>query len=166
MKRQFTVKPKTIQASSDTRNRISDLQNYIEELEAQLADPELDLDESRKFELQMDLAEAKDNLNYAWQDDEAEYNYALERQEFNPDGSLKGYDDDSVYEVGEPDYTYTFRFCYKDSDGEHCDVEDIVGSTAKEALEYLRRGWSEVIYNVELIGIDGDDFSDSPVKMN
>lgn len=164
MKRQFTVQPKTIQASTDTRDRIADLQNYIHQLQKELADPKLD--DERRIDLQMDLYEAEENLNFAWQDDEAEYNYALEQQEFNPDGSLKGYDDYSGYEVGEEAYTYTFRFCYKDNDGEHCDVEDIVGSTAKEALEYLRRGWSEVIYNVELIGIDGDDFSDSPVKMN
>ena len=164
MKRQFTVKPKTIQASADTRNRIADLQNYIDRLEAELADPELDFDESRKFELQMDLAEAKDNLNYAWQDDEAEYNYALERQEFNPDGSLKGYDDDSEY-VESAAYTYSLRICYRDEEGEHCGVERVVAETPQEAVEYLRRGFPDVIDSVELVGIDDDDFSDDPVKM-
>ena len=40
---------------------------------------------------QEQLMELKDELNFAWQDDEAEWNYAREQQEFNPDGSLKFY---------------------------------------------------------------------------
>jgi len=160
MKRQFTVKPKTIQASTDTRNRISDLQAYIDRLEAELADPELDLDESRKFELQMDLAEAKDNLNYAWQDDEAEYNYALERQEFNPDGSLKGYDDDSEY-VESDAYTYALRIVH---DGVE-DIDYFVADTPQQAAEYAKNAYTGRIDSIELIGIDDDDFSADPVKM-
>lgn len=164
MKRSFTVKPKIVQASSDTRNRISDLQNYIDKIEAELADP--NLDEDRRIDLQMDLAEAKDNLNYAWQDDEAEYNYALEQQEFNPDGSLKGYDDYSGYEVGPEEYTYSLRICYRDEEGNHCGVERVVAETPQEAVEYLRRGFPDVIDKIELVGIDDDNFSDDPVRLN
>lgn len=83
----------TIQASS-TRDRISDLEKRIAELEEGLkyaratgADYDVIID------YQLELDELRDELNFAWQDDEAEYNYALEQQEFNPDGSLKGYDD-------------------------------------------------------------------------
>ncbi len=80
--------------ASSTRDRISGLQDKIEYLETminerrdQYVDPEELIDD------QLELEELKDELRFAWAEDEAEYNYALQQQEFNPDGSLKGYGD-------------------------------------------------------------------------
>lgn len=67
--------------------RIADLQNYIDSALADGTPVEDLVDE------QLELQELEDELRFAWADDEAEYNYALEQQEFNPDGSLRGYDD-------------------------------------------------------------------------
>ena len=77
--------------ASSTRSTISSLQRRIDDLEIRLSEP--DLDEEERIDIGMELADLREQLNFAWQDDEAEYMYALERQEFNPDGSLKGYDD-------------------------------------------------------------------------
>lgn len=81
-----------IEASTDTRERISNLEaridrltQYIDECKAEGCDLDEFVDEMAELE------ELKDQLNFAWQDDEAEYNYAVEQQEFNPDGSLKFY---------------------------------------------------------------------------
>lgn len=77
--------------ASSTRSTISSLQRRIDDLEIRLSEP--DLDEEERIDIGMEIADLREQLNFAWQDDEAEYMYALERQEFNPDGSLKGYDD-------------------------------------------------------------------------
>ena len=81
-----------IHSSTDTRDRISYLEEKIEILEEQLRRNDY-LDPEEMIDDQIELEELKEQLNFAWQDDEAEYNYALQQQEFNPDGSLKGYDD-------------------------------------------------------------------------
>ena len=82
-----------IQATS-TRERISNLEQQIADLENRIAKMKAaEADEDQIIDYQLYLDELKDELNFAWQDDEAEYNYALEQQEFNPDGSLKYYDD-------------------------------------------------------------------------
>ena len=83
---------KPIRSSSNTRDRISYLQEKIEILKEYLARNEYE-DPEERIDDQIELAELEEQLNFAWQDDEAEYNYALQQQEFNPDGSLKGYDD-------------------------------------------------------------------------
>lgn len=85
-------KKKVETASMSTRARIANLEDRIADLRDQLADPYLD--EDTRADIGMNLAELEDELNFAWQDDEAEYNAAWQAQEFNPDGSLKGYDDD------------------------------------------------------------------------
>lgn len=75
-----------------TRERISDLEDQIKKLQQeynQIKKTCKDFEVYIDYELK--LSELKEQLNFAWQDDEAEYNYALEQQEFNPDGSLKGY---------------------------------------------------------------------------
>lgn len=84
-----------IHAATNTRDRISYLEEKIEILEEQLRRNDY-LDPEELIDDQIELEELKEQLNFAWQDDEAEYNYALQQQEFNPDGSLKGYDD--IYE--------------------------------------------------------------------
>lgn len=71
------------------RNKIASIEDRIALLEDRLSDD--DLDEDERIDLQLELNELQDELNFAWQDDEAEYNYARETQEFNPDGSLKWY---------------------------------------------------------------------------
>ena len=78
--------------ATSTRDKISGLQKKIDRLRDRLADP--DVDEDERIDLGLELSEAEEQLNFAWQDDEAEYNYALQQQEFNPDGSLKYYDDE------------------------------------------------------------------------
>ena len=87
-------KSKKVNSSTSTRSkiariqdRIAELQNYIEDCKMRGCDLEDIVDEQQELEY------LEDELNFAWQDDQAEYNYALEQQEFNPDGSLKGYDD-------------------------------------------------------------------------
>lgn len=87
MRRHFVKKP--VLADTSTRDRISDLEERIEVLEGLIEDCH---DENLLVDLHLELAELKEQLNFAWQDDEAEYNYAVEQQEFNPDGSLKYYD--------------------------------------------------------------------------
>lgn len=82
-----------VQASS-TRDRISNLEQSISEMEYKIAKMQAaGVDPDEIIDYQLTLDELKDELNFAWQDDEAEYNYALEQQEFNPDGSLRGYSD-------------------------------------------------------------------------
>ena len=88
----ITHTKKSVTASTSTRDRISYLEEQIAVLEDKIknsdyADPEEMIDDK------LALDELRDELNFAWQDDEAEYNYALQQQEFTPDGSLKGYDD-------------------------------------------------------------------------
>lgn len=88
MRRHFVKKP-VLASTISTRDRISNLEERIEVLEGLIEDCR---DESLLVDLHLELAELKEELNFAWQDDEAEYNYAVEQQEFNPDGSLKYYD--------------------------------------------------------------------------
>ena len=80
---------KRVIRATSTRSRISGLEKKIESIRDRLADP--DLDEDERIDLGIELAEAEEQLNFAWQDDEAEWNYARDQQEFNPDGSLKWY---------------------------------------------------------------------------
>ena len=57
----------------DTRKRIDFWENEIERLERELEEAKItNLSDEVIGDLQMDLFEAKDNLNYAWQDDELE----------------------------------------------------------------------------------------------
>jgi len=84
----FYNKTRTVKASTDTRDKISFLENRISSLKEMLNDPYFEGD---PYDVQQRIEELEEELNFAWQDDEAEYNYALEQQEFNPDGSLKGY---------------------------------------------------------------------------
>lgn len=75
--------------SSSTHDRISYLEQQISNVRDRLSD--FDLSDDEREDLGMELASLEDELNFAWQDDEAEYNYALQQQEFYPDGRLKGY---------------------------------------------------------------------------
>lgn len=81
-----------IHSGKSTRDRITYLENRISELESFLEDSKMsgaDMDDLADTYAEIDRL--KDELNFAWQDDEAEYDYAVEQQEFNPDGSLKYY---------------------------------------------------------------------------
>lgn len=78
--------------ATSTRDRISDLEERIAEVEAKIKRlRQMGADDEEIIDAQLYLEELEDELNFAWQDDEAEYNYAVEQQEFNPDGSLKWY---------------------------------------------------------------------------
>ena len=94
MKRMIvSSKSKKVQAS-DTYDRIRFLQEKIGIVEERIARKKANYcNRDELIDDQLELEELKEQLNFAWQDDEAEYNYAYEQQEFNPDGSLKGYDD-------------------------------------------------------------------------
>ena len=81
---------KRVIKSSSTRDRIADLEDQIDILESHIENREY-ADEDELVDMQIRLGELKEQLNFAWQDDEAEWNYAREQQEFNPDGSLKLY---------------------------------------------------------------------------
>ena len=80
---------RVIRAESDTRGRIKSLENRLKEFKNMLENPDLD-DEDRVY-IGQEISRLEEELNFAWQDDEAEYNYAVQQQEFNPDGSLKFY---------------------------------------------------------------------------
>lgn len=97
--------------ASDTRDRISYLEERIDSLENRIAslkemlrdsslprwnDESDDSIRDRIADYQQEIEELSEQLNFAWQDDEAEYNYAVEQQEFNPDGSLKLYGCDDI----------------------------------------------------------------------
>lgn len=57
----------------ETRKRIDFWENEIERLERELEEAKINnLSDDEIADIQMDLFEAKDNLNYAWQDDELE----------------------------------------------------------------------------------------------
>lgn len=75
-----------------TSQKISQLEDRIAEIKDNIQTAQIDgLDEDYIVDLYQELNELEDELNFAWQDDEAEWNYAREQQEFNPDGSLKLY---------------------------------------------------------------------------
>ena len=161
MKRTFTVKPKqAIKADTETsRQRISRLEDAIASIKWRLQTDYLTDDE--RTDLQMDLAELEEQLNFAWQDDEADYNYALERQEFNPDGSLKYYDEPSDYE-DEDAYTYTVRIWSEvDPGGDTVGpvaneiIDDFVAASPKDAIEYARKAYADYrIDKIEVISVD------------
>lgn len=75
-----------------TSQKISQLEDRIAEIKDNIQTAQIDgLNEDYIVDLYQELNELEDELNFAWQDDEAEWNYAREQQEFNPDGSLKLY---------------------------------------------------------------------------
>lgn len=88
----ITHSKKSITASTSTRDRIGYLEEQIAELEDRINNSDYD-DPEELIDAKLALDELKDELSFAWQDDEAEYMEAYRAQEFNPDGSLKGYDD-------------------------------------------------------------------------
>ena len=86
-----SVHPSTAKSNvlGNTRNRISSIEDRISELEDALADPSIDDD--LRWSLNEDLEILQQDLREAWADDEEEWRYAVDQQEFNPDGSLKYY---------------------------------------------------------------------------
>lgn len=166
--RQFTVKPKqNIKASkkveaASTRDRISYLEDRIADIKTRLSEP--DLAEDEVIDLGMELHELEEQLNFAWQDDEAEWNYAREQQEFNPDGSLVGYGDvygsENVDEHEGADL-YTIKIWHEVDPG-----RDSLGPVAQEeilqywagspdeALELAKRDWQGPIDRIEIVGIN------------
>lgn len=90
-----------VTAASSTWDRISGLEEQIAQLEASIEDAKASgTDIEDLLPEYEELDRLKDELRFAWADDEAEYNYALEQQEFNPDGSLKGYGDGISFSTG------------------------------------------------------------------
>ena len=181
--RKFTVKPKQNVTAASTRSRISALESRIADIKNKLA--MMDLYDDRRIDLQMDLAELEESLNFAWQDDEQEYYYALERQEFNPDGSLKGYDDYDDIEASsfkETSYTpyqeddfddadlYTVKIWHEvepsgdTTSGPVADEEifQMWATSPDEAMEYAKSAWSGPIDRIEVVGINesGSDEDD------
>lgn len=75
-----------------TRERISDLEEKIKKLQQEYNHIKKTCTDFEVYiDYELKLSELKEQLNFAWQDDEKEWLYAVEQQEFNPDGSLKGY---------------------------------------------------------------------------
>lgn len=75
--------------STDTRSYIDELETKIEIIKQRLADPDEPDDE--RIDDYEELQYLEDELRNAWAEDEAEWDYARQSQEFNPDGSLKLY---------------------------------------------------------------------------
>ena len=76
--------------SNSVQDRITELQDKIYYIEQEIANHKYSSDDEL-YDLQEYLAELKDELRFAWKEDEDEWLYALNQQEFNPDGSLKLY---------------------------------------------------------------------------
>ena len=156
MKRSFTVKPKTnVTAASHARDKIGGLENRIADLRARLAEP--DLAEDERIDLGQELAELEEQLNFAWQDDEAEYDYAIQQQEFNPDGSLKGYDD---YEAPDNDL-YEVTIWYEVDPGHDAmgpqaatEVLEYYADSPDEAIEFAKRDWDGPIDRLEITAVN------------
>ena len=66
------------------------LQTKISILEAEIERGDY-TDEDELFDAKEQLEELRQELNFAYQDDEASWQYAKDQQEFNPDGSLRSY---------------------------------------------------------------------------
>ena len=120
-----------------------------------------DIDELIDYELE--LNELRDELNFAWQYDEAEYNYALEQQEFNPDGSLKGYDDDidastDVKATELIDNGKIQRGLQFNQDGHRFTVTQVSGNKCKIKEEWIAEDTGKPCKNVEsyIIVDDGE----------
>ena len=182
MKRQFTVRPKqNVAAATDTRSRISALEDRIASIKNKLAT--LDADDERRIDLQMDLAELEELLNFAWQDDEDEWNYAREMQEFYPDGSLKGYgnyDDVEASSFEETSYTpyeegefdgadlYTVKIWHEtEPSGDTTpgpvaaeELFQVWATSPDEAMEYAKKAWSGPIDRIEIVGINESEWDE------
>ncbi len=159
MRRTFTVKPKSISAASDTRSRISNIEQRIAQIQNRLQDE--DLDDFDRVSLNESLMELQEELNFAWQDDEQEYNYALEQQKFNPDGSLKGYGDPNYDDAYAP--TYTVCIWHEVDPGRDTlgpvaaqEFFDFVADSPQQALDYARNAWQGPIDRIEVVAIDGE----------
>lgn len=79
----------TVRCSSDTRQRIRMLEKELQDIEYRMDTDMLSPDE--RVDLDIRRQELEDEINFAWQDDEAEWDYARRAQKFNSDGSLKYY---------------------------------------------------------------------------
>ena len=160
-----SVKPqKATSIEASTRDRIRDLEARIDEIDAQLNEPYIDPD---LFEsLALERAELEDELNFAWQDDEAEWDYARQRQEFNPDGSLKGYGDE-VYssEYADGNDVYVVKIWYEvEANAEDCygpeaaeEIFQIVANSPDQAKERAKMQWSGPIDRIEIVDINPED---------
>lgn len=165
-----SVKPQAqkIEASS-TRSKITALEDRIASIREALDNPEIDEDES--IELQQELSELEDQLNFAWQDDEAEWDYARQQQEFNPDGSLKGYGDE-VYSSENAEWKddpnadlYVVKIWHEveanaeDAYGPEAaeEIIDVVANSPDQAIERAKMQWSGPIDRIEIVDINPED---------
>ena len=165
-----SVKPQAqkVEASS-TRSKITALEDRIASIREELDNPEISEDES--IELQQELSELEDELNFAWQDDEAEWDYARQQQEFNPDGSLKGYGDDvyssEVCGSWEDDANadmYVVKIWHECDPGhdvaapEACEeIIQVVATSPDEAKERAAAQWSGPIDRIEIVDINPEE---------
>lgn len=151
--------------TGSTRGRITDLEARIDEIDARLSDPYID---PVLFEdLSMERAELEDELNFAWQDDEAEWDYARQRQEFNPDGSLKGYGDDEIYssEYADGNDVYVVKIWHEvECNAEDCygpeaaeEIIQVVANSPDQAKERAKMQWSGPIDRIEIVDINPED---------
>ena len=165
-----SVKPQAqkVEASS-TQSKITALEDRIASIREALNNPEIDEDES--IELQQELSELEDELNFAWQDDEAEWDYARQQQEFNPDGSLKGYGDE-VYSSENTEWRddpnadlYVVKIWHEiEANAEDCygpeaaeEIIDVVANSPEQAMERAKMQWSGPIDRIEIVGINPED---------
>ncbi len=160
-----SVKPQTqkIEAST-TRSKISSLQDRLASVQEELSNPDLSDDE--RASLHEELRELEDELNFAWQDDEAEWDYARQRQEFNPDGSLVGYGDE-VYssEYAEGNDVYVVKIWHEiEANAEDCygpeaaeEIFQIVANSPDQAKERAKMQWSGPIDRIEIVDINPED---------
>ena len=143
-----------------SRNEISQLEDRIAEIKNNIRTAQIEgLDEDYIVDLYQELSELKDELNFAWQDDEAEWNYAREQQEFNPDGSLKLYastNEDFVVDLDLNKYPELVdRQLAKYARQEVIDAENYIGLNDVEvALDAVEDEYPSA--HTELINYDGE----------
>lgn len=143
-----------------SQNKILQLADRIAEIKDNIQTAQIEgLDEDYIADLYQELNELEDELNFAWQDDESEWNYAREQQEFNPDGSLKLYastNEDFVVDLDLNKYPELLdRQLAKFARQEVIDAENYIGLNDIEvALDAVEDEYPSA--HIELINYDGE----------
>ena len=157
-----SVRPQMKKAVSAASN-ITALQDRLASIKEEIDNP--DLSEDERQSLYEEMLTVEDELNFAWQDDEAEWDYARQRQEFNPDGSLKGYGDE-IYssEYADGNDVYVVKIWHECDPGhdvavpEACEeIFQIVANSPDQAKEGAKMQWSGPIDRIEIIDINPED---------
>lgn len=149
---------KKVVRGSSTRDRIEYLETKIQILE-DFIDNHKYGNQDELVDAQIELDELKEQLNFAWQDDEAEWDYARNQQEFNPDGSLKLYGSTQTIQASYEDRFWKLHDNY-DSGITLEEIIDDLGLTDKFFPETGEPTATEADYKLVLDDFGGDNITD------